>query len=180
MFRDISYHYLHVGSSAVVDPLPFTADIACATNLSVGSTAPTTIHKSYSSLLAHSSTFKAVHSQSLRRQICSGDSKLWLLCHNWFAVPTCGQGVWWHNIKCYRKIRTPIPQTDKALCPDCTFREKNHKFKESQAKNFNKRHQTRDLHPDAYVWITWGQAHPRKGEECSRTTEILCRWDKSH
>ena len=60
-----------------------------------------------------------------------------------------------------RRLRTPIPQTNKLLVPNWVylemFREKNKQFKESQKKNFDKRHRTRELTPipdNTDVWIT--------------------------
>ena len=60
-----------------------------------------------------------------------------------------------------RRLRTPIPQTNKLLVPNWVylemFREKNKQFKESQKKDFDKRHRTRELTPipdNTDVWIT--------------------------
>ena len=60
-----------------------------------------------------------------------------------------------------QRIRTPIPQTNKLLVPNWaylkTFREKNEQFKQSQKRNFDKRHRASELTPipdDTEVWIT--------------------------
>ena len=48
-----------------------------------------------------------------------------------------------------RRIRTPIPQTNKLLVPNWaylkTFLEKNEHFKQSKKRNFDKQHQARKL-----------------------------------
>ena len=89
----------------------------------------------------------------------SQDPYLALLSYRATPLPWCGLSP--AELCMGRKIRTPIPQTDKALCPDwkylATFRERNHEFKETQGKNFNKRHRARHLPPipdDTDVWIT--------------------------
>ena len=60
-----------------------------------------------------------------------------------------------------RRMRTPLPQTNKQLIPDWpyleTFREKNKEFKKKQKANFDKRHRTLELSPipdGTPVWIT--------------------------
>ena len=59
-----------------------------------------------------------------------------------------------------RRMRTTIPQSKELLTPKWSylpkFQESNKKFKESQKRNFDKRHRVKDqgdLH-DAEVWIT--------------------------
>lgn len=60
-----------------------------------------------------------------------------------------------------RKVRTTVPQTNHHLIPKWPyldkFREENRKFKQSQKRNFDKRHRVRNLSPipdDTEVWVT--------------------------
>ena len=68
-----------------------------------------------------------------------------------------------------RRVRTPVPQTDRHLTPQWPylqeFREKDHKFKECQSRDFNKRHQVRKqpaVPQDTEVWVSSG-AEPVPG-----------------
>ena len=68
-----------------------------------------------------------------------------------------------------RRMRTTIPQTKESLTPKWSylseFREKNKKFKETQKKNFDRRHgvsERGNLPDDAVVWVT-SETQPIQG-----------------
>ena len=89
----------------------------------------------------------------------SKDPQMALLSYRTTPLPWCGLSP--AELSMGRKLRTLIPQTDKHLVPEWTylnaFRAKNKLFKETQRKNFNKRHRVRDLSPipdNTDVWVT--------------------------
>ena len=68
-----------------------------------------------------------------------------------------------------RKVRTTVPQTNHHLVPKWPyldrFREQNRHFKQSQKKNFDKRHRVRNLSripDDTEVWVT-SEEQPVRG-----------------
>ena len=89
----------------------------------------------------------------------SQDPYLALLSYRATPLPWCDLSP--AELSMGRRIRTPIPQTNKQLVLGWdylkSFREKNRRFKASQKVNFDKRHRTRELVPipeDTEVWIT--------------------------
>ena len=94
----------------------------------------------------------------------------------YLALPSyCATPLPWYDLSSAqlsmgRRMRTPIPQTNKLLVL-CwaylkTFREKNEQFKQTQKRNFDKRHWARELTPipdDTEVWIT-SERQPIQGK----------------
>ena len=72
-----------------------------------------------------------------------------------------------------RRMRTTIPQAKELLTPEWSylakFRESNKKFKESQKRNFDRRHGVKDHGDldDAEVWVT-SETQPIHGRVVSR------------
>ena len=101
----------------------------------------------------------------------SNDPYLALLSYRATPLPWCDLSP--AQLSMGRRIRTPIPQTNKLLVPNWaylkTFREKNKQFKQSQKSNFDKRHRARELSPipdNTDVWIT-SESQPVQGKVIS-------------
>ena len=89
----------------------------------------------------------------------SADPYLALLSYRTTPLPWCDLSP--AELCMGRKLRTPIPQTDKLLVPEWPylelFRAKNREYKERQQTNFNRRHRVREMSPipeDTDVWVT--------------------------
>ena len=89
----------------------------------------------------------------------SNDPYLALLSYRATPLPWCDLSP--AQLSMGRRIRTPISQTNKFLVPNWaylkTFHEKNEQFKQSQKRNFDKRHRAWELTPlpdETEVWIT--------------------------
>ena len=86
--------------------------------------------------------------QTVKRMLKrSNDPYLALLSYRATLLPWCDLSP--AQLSMGRRIRTPIPQTNKLLVPNWaylkTFREMNKQFKQSQKSNFDKRHRAREL-----------------------------------
>ncbi len=89
----------------------------------------------------------------------SPDPWMALLSYRTTPLPWCGLSP--AELCMGRKLRTPIPQSDKLLILEWSFlemfRSKNKDFKERQQCNFNRRHRVRELAQipeESEVWIT--------------------------
>ena len=87
------------------------------------------------------------------------DPYMALLSYRTTPLPWCGLSP--AELCMGRRMRTPIPHTNKQLIPNWpylrTFREKNIEFKPTQKVNFDKCHRVRELPPipdGSPVWIT--------------------------
>ena len=103
--------------------------------------------------------------QTVKRMLVrSGDHHLALLSYRAMPLPWCDLSP--AELCMGRRVRTPVPQTDKQLVPAwpylMTFKEKNKSFKEAQKKNYDRSHRAKEQSPitdNSEVWITSESEH---------------------
>ena len=106
--------------------------------------------------------------QTVKRMLVrSSDHHLALLSYRATPLPWCDLSP--SELCMGRRVRTPVPQTNKQLVPKwpylSSFREKNKQFKETQKENFDRGHRAKEqseIPDNTEVWIT-SESDPIRG-----------------